>query len=164
MARVRRQYRALLVGDGRARAAAVDRGGGAGVGLGRRDGGGLGHGLVTRDDHTVILEHGKPLIFGKNRDKGIRLNGTTPEIVPLGGDIKEDDLLFHDERAPEPTLAYLLSRMHHPEFPEPLGVFRAVQRPTYEALANQQIATARSQHGEGSLETLFDDGETWVVN
>ncbi|GMU39086.1 MAG: 2-oxoacid:ferredoxin oxidoreductase subunit beta [Phycisphaerae bacterium] len=121
-------------------------------------------GKDTRDDHTVILEHGKPLIFGKNRDKGIRLNGTAPEIVQLGGDIKEDDLLFHDERAPEPTLAYLLSRMHHPEFPEPLGVFRAVQRPTYEALANQQIATARAQHGEGTLEALFDDGETWVVN
>ncbi len=121
-------------------------------------------GKDSRDDHMLALEHGKPLIFGKNRDRGIRLNGTTPEIVLLGGDVKEDDLLFHDEKANEPTLAYLLSRMHHPDFPEPMGVFRAVQRPTYEALVNQQIGTARAQQGEGTLEALFDDGETWVVN
>lgn len=121
-------------------------------------------GKETRDDHTITLEHGKPLIFGKNRDKGIRLNGMTPEIVHLGGGIKEDDLLFHDERAADPSLAYLLSRMHHPEFPEPIGVFRAVERPTYEMLLNQQIATARATLGEGKLESLFDDGETWVVN
>ena len=51
------------------------------------------------------------LIFGKNRDKGIRLHGMVPEVVELGKGITEDDLLFHDEKAPEPSLAYLLSRM-----------------------------------------------------
>ncbi len=63
----------------------------------------------------------------QERDKGIRLNGMEPEVVELGKGITEDDLLFHDEKAPEPSLAYLLSRMRHPEFPEPIGVFRAVE-------------------------------------
>ncbi|MBI3461574.1 MAG: 2-oxoacid:ferredoxin oxidoreductase subunit beta, partial [Planctomycetes bacterium] len=78
---------------------------------------------TIKDDHTLYLEHGKPLIFGKNHDKGIRLNGLEPEIVDLTKGVSEDDLLFHDEKAPEPSLAYLLSRMTHPQFPEPLGVF-----------------------------------------
>ena len=63
----------------------------------------------TKADTTLELVHGKPLIFGKNRDKGIRLNGMDPEVVELGKGITEDDLLFHDEKAPEPSLAYLLS-------------------------------------------------------
>src|SRR5437763_1563903 len=86
---------------------------------------------ATKSDTTLELEHGKPLIFGKNRDKGIRLNVMTPEIVELGKGIKEDDLLFHDEKAMEPSLAYLLSRMKHPNFPEPIGVFREVDKPIY---------------------------------
>ena len=79
----------------------------------------------TKADTTLELEHGKPLIFGKNRDKGIRLNGMDPEVVELGKGITEDDLLFHDEKAAEPSLAYLLSRMRYEDgFPEPIGVFR----------------------------------------
>jgi 2-oxoglutarate ferredoxin oxidoreductase subunit beta len=116
-----------------------------------------------RDENIIELEHGKPLIFGKDRDKGIRLNGTEPEIVQLGGDIKEDDLLFHDEKAVEPTHAYLLSRMRHPEFPEPIGVFRAVNRPTYEEEVNHQVQTAIQKRGEGDLAALFATGDTWTV-
>ncbi|HVX13128.1 MAG TPA: 2-oxoacid:ferredoxin oxidoreductase subunit beta [Pirellulales bacterium] len=114
-------------------------------------------------DTTLELEHGKPLIFGKNRDKGIRLNGINPEVVTLGKGISEDDLLFHDEQAPEPTLAYLLSRMRHPEFPEPIGVFRQVDRPKYDELINSQIAEARQSKGEGDLQKLYTSGDTWTV-
>jgi 2-oxoglutarate ferredoxin oxidoreductase subunit beta len=114
-------------------------------------------------DTTLELEHGKPLIFGKNRDKGIRLNGMNPEVVTLGKGISEDDLLFHDEKAHEPTLAYLLSRMRHPEFPEPIGVFRDVDRPKYDELINSQIAEARSSKGEGDLQKLYFSGDTWTV-
>lgn len=118
----------------------------------------------TKADNTLELEHGKPLIFGKNRDKGIRLNGTTPEVVQLGKGISEDDLLFHDEHVSEPTLAYLLSRMRHPEFPEPIGVFRNVDRPRYEELMSGQITEAKKGKGEGELSKLFNSGETWVVS
>ena len=118
---------------------------------------------ATRADNVVELEHGKPLIFGKDRDKGIRLNGMEPEVVELGKGITEDDLLFHDEKAVEPSLAYLLSRMRHPEFPEPIGVFRAIDAPKYDELLNQQVDDAREKQGDGDLETLFTSGSTWTV-
>jgi len=121
-------------------------------------------GKDTKDDTTLYLEHGKPLIFGKEHDKGIRLNGMEPQIVNLGNGIAEDDLLFHDEKLAEPSLAYLLSRMHHPEFPEPMGVFRCVERPTYENLLMDQVHHATEKQGKGNLEELFDNGESWTVN
>jgi 2-oxoglutarate ferredoxin oxidoreductase subunit beta len=118
----------------------------------------------TKADTTLEVEHGKPMIFGKNRDKGIRLNGIVPEVVELGKGINEDDLLFHDEKLEEPTLAYLLSRMRHPEFPVPIGVLRSVDRPIYEERLHAQIKDAIAKRGEGSLEKLFrDGGETWEV-
>ena len=116
----------------------------------------------TKDDTTIYLEHNKPLVFGKDRNKGIRLNGMDPQIVTLDNGVKEDDLLFHDEQASEPSLAYLLSRMHHPEFPEPMGIFRCVERPTYEELLVSQNTAAR-QKNPGRLEDLLNEGETWVV-
>jgi 2-oxoglutarate ferredoxin oxidoreductase subunit beta len=117
----------------------------------------------TKDDTTVQLEHGKPLIFA-NGTKGIRLNGFNPEVVVLDGSIAQDDLLFHDERAENSQLAFLLSRMRHPEFPEPIGVFRDVLRPTYEAVLNQQIADSTKDGKAGELEALFNSGESWTVS
>ncbi len=119
----------------------------------------------TKAESIIELEHGKPIIFGKNRDKGIRLSGMEPEVVRLGkGGVSEDDLLFHDEKCPEPSLAYLLSRMRNPEFPEPIGVFRAVDRPRYDVLINEQVERAKQERGEGDLNALFRAGETWSVS
>ena len=74
----------------------------------------------VREDRMLVLEHGKPMIFGKDRDKGIRLNGLHPEVVAAGRDgITEDDLLVHDEKAEDPYLAFMLSRMFWPDFPVP---------------------------------------------
>ncbi len=117
----------------------------------------------TKYNTTIELEHGKPLIFGKNRDKGIRLNGLEPEVVELGRGITENDLLFHDERAKNSGLAYLLSRMRQPHFPEPIGVLRAVERPVYEDEMNRQIDSARAKLGDGDLTELFHSGDTWTV-
>jgi len=118
----------------------------------------------TKSEKTLELEHGKPLIFGKNRDKGIRLNGMEPEVVELGKGISEDDLLFHDEKSPEPSLAYLLSRMRvEDDFPEPIGVFRCVDAPRYDKVVNQQMEQAVKDKGKGDLTALFHTGETWTV-
>jgi 2-oxoglutarate ferredoxin oxidoreductase subunit beta len=114
-------------------------------------------------DNTLYLEHGKPLIFGKDRNKGIRLHGLDPEIVTIGNGINIDDLLMHDERAEEPSLAYLLSRMVHPRFPECVGVYRCVQRPTYDELLNKQIEDVVRAKGKGKLEDLFASDDVWVV-
>jgi 2-oxoglutarate ferredoxin oxidoreductase subunit beta len=116
-----------------------------------------------RSDATLELEHGKPLVFGKNRDKGIRLNGMEPEIVTLGSGVTENDLLVHDEKAVQPSLAYLLTRMHYPDFPEPIGVFRAVDRPKYDEMLNAQIDEAVRSRGPGDFDKLFREGDTWKV-
>jgi len=117
-----------------------------------------------RPDHVVELEHRKPLVFGANGDKGIRLKGLKPEVVNLGNGISESELLVHDEKLDEPALAYLLSRLRYPQFPEPIGVLRAVERPTYEALMDGQIEEARKSRGAGDLEALFSAGDSWQVS
>jgi 2-oxoglutarate/2-oxoacid ferredoxin oxidoreductase subunit beta len=118
----------------------------------------------VRSERTVDLEHGRPIVFAKGT-KGIRLNGLRPEVVDLGGDSPwtEKDLLVHDETDPQVTLATLLARMHYPEYPVPLGVFRAIERPTYESMLRDQIESARARSGPGDLERLINSGETWVV-
>jgi 2-oxoglutarate ferredoxin oxidoreductase subunit beta len=118
----------------------------------------------VKADNALYLEHGKPLIFGKDRNKGIRLHTLDPEVVELGNGITVDDLLIHDEKMEEPSLAYLLSRMVYPRFPECVGVFRCVERPTYEDQLNQQMNEVIQKKGRGKLEDLFASEETWVVN
>ena len=118
---------------------------------------------ATRDDTTIEIEHGKPMIFGKDRDKGIRLNGLSPEVVDLKtSGVREDDLLFHDERG-DVLHALLLARMRHPEFPEPIGVFRAVQVPTFDDGMRNQMTEAVAKKGKGDLHKLLTSGDTWHV-
>ena len=117
-----------------------------------------------RDDRTIRLEHGKPLVFGRDRDKGIRLNGLKLEVVDLRRGDSEKDLLIHDIHAPEPNLANLLARMDYPDFPVPLGVFRSVAKPTYDELMEAQVQDAISRSGDGDLERLLNSGDVWVVN
>jgi 2-oxoglutarate ferredoxin oxidoreductase subunit beta len=116
----------------------------------------------TRLDHIVYLEHGKPLIFGKNREKGIRVNGDNLEVVEVAK-VSPDDLLIHDERSANTAHAFRLAQMHYPEMPEPMGVFRAVQKPAYEELMLGQLAAAREKKGPGKLDKLFRAGDTWKV-
>jgi 2-oxoglutarate ferredoxin oxidoreductase subunit beta len=118
----------------------------------------------VKSEHVVELEHGKPLVFGKARDKGIRLRGMTPEVVVNDAGDADSELVVHDEKALEPTWAYLLSRMRHPEFPEPIGVFRAVDRPMYDERLNAQVEEARTRQGPGDLRLLFESGDCWDVN
>ena len=118
----------------------------------------------VRDDRMLVLEHGKPLVFGKERDKGIRLNGLHPEVVTIGEDgITEADLAVHDQYAEDPYLALILSRMFWPEFPVPVGVFRQVQSATQSELIEAQIEQAKAKSGEGDLAQLLLSGETWTV-
>ena len=118
---------------------------------------------ATKDKTNLVLEHGKPMIFDRGK-LGIRMNDMAPEVVNLeSGAIATDDLLFHNEKEPNPAVAFMLSRLQHPEFPEPIGVFRAVERPTYDDAINGQVSAAREQKGEGNLQDLFNGGDTWTV-
>ncbi|HEU4674131.1 MAG TPA: 2-oxoacid:ferredoxin oxidoreductase subunit beta [Candidatus Limnocylindrales bacterium] len=118
----------------------------------------------VREDRMLFLEDGKPMIFGKNRDKGIRLRGLHPEVVQLGDGVTEDDLLVHDETADDPYLALILSRMWWPDFPVPVGIFRRVERPTHDALMTEQIDQAIASRGDGDLAKALNSGETWTVD
>jgi len=118
----------------------------------------------VRDDRMLFLEHGRPMIFGKDRDRGIRLVGLRPEVVVIGQDgITESDLLVHDAHAEDPYLALILSRMFWPEFPVPVGVLRDISRPTHDQLIAEQIRTAKEKSGEGDLAKALFAGETWTV-
>ncbi|CAN5819262.1 2-oxoacid:ferredoxin oxidoreductase subunit beta [soil metagenome] len=118
----------------------------------------------VRDDRMLVLEHGRPMIFGKERNRGIRLNGLHPEVVELGNGVVEEDLLVHNEEAEDPYLAYMLSRMWWPQFPVPVGVLRRIGRPTHDQLMQAQVEDARARHGEGDLGELLVSGETWTVD
>jgi 2-oxoglutarate ferredoxin oxidoreductase subunit beta len=116
---------------------------------------------AIKADHQLVLEHGKPLIFGKNRDKGVRMSGNRPEVVTLGNGVTEADLIVHDET--NLALAFMLGNLQAP-LPTPIGVFYATSRPTYDAAMNAQMAEARAKQGEGNLADLLKRGDTWTVN
>jgi 2-oxoglutarate ferredoxin oxidoreductase subunit beta len=117
----------------------------------------------VRDDKTLLLEHGKPLVFGKERRKGLRWNGASIEAVELTDGVKESELLVHDEKAEQSCLSYYLAKLGEPDFPVPLGVFRAVERPTYEGLVEEQVVEAKKKPGATDLQALIDAGDTWIV-
>ena len=118
----------------------------------------------VRSDKLLVLEHGKPMIFGKEKNLGIRLVGLEPEVVTIGKDgVREQDILVHDEKRREPTLAYLLSRMTYPEFPVPMGVFYTATRPRLEEALEKQATQATASMGAGSLDRLLKGGATWTV-
>jgi 2-oxoglutarate ferredoxin oxidoreductase subunit beta len=118
----------------------------------------------VRQDRVLYLEHGKPMIFGKDRNLGIRMNGAHPEVVTIGENgITEADILIHDINLEDPSVAFMLARMEQPDFPQPVGVFRAVERPSYDHMLAEQIETAIAKSGPGTLEKLIYSGDTWTV-
>ena len=116
----------------------------------------------VRDDNIAFLEDGQPLIFGKDRDKGIRMNGTAPEVVRLA-DVDEADLVVHHENIDNPSYAYMLSRMENPSMPLPFGILRSVDRPAYTDMLDHQVNQSIADKGEGDLQALFSAGDTWTV-
>ena len=119
----------------------------------------------VRDDAMIEIEHGKPLLFGKEHNRGIRMRHSDMhlEAVELGNGVSESDLIVHDEYAPDSYLAYMLARMEYPDYPVPIGVFRDVTKPTYEEMLAGQIQTATERMGPGNLEKLINSGDTWII-
>jgi len=109
---------------------------------------------VCDRDKVLYLEHGKPMIFGKDRNQGIRMNGAHPEVVTIGeGGITEADILVHDINLQDPSVAFMLARMEQPDFPQPVGVFSArSSAPSYDQMLTDQIDTAIAKSGPGTLE------------
>jgi len=119
---------------------------------------------ATKDDNTIILEEGKPMIFGKDNDKGIRLNGLALEVVRLGENgITEKDLLVHDPDHSDTGIQMMIAGMTPPAFPMALGVIRRVKQVTYEVLLENQIAHARETSPIKNMDDLLRSGNTWSV-
>jgi 2-oxoglutarate ferredoxin oxidoreductase subunit beta len=119
----------------------------------------------VKDDKQLVLEHDKPLVFGAKRDKAVRISPSgLPEVVTVGegpGQVPLASLPVHDETHQSPAYAFLLSQLDTPEFPVPVGVLRAVERPTYEELVRDQETLARKREPAATLEKLWNMGETW---
>jgi len=118
----------------------------------------------ARGDNQLLVEHGQPLIFGKEVKKGVRLNGLIPEIVEIGANgVTENDILVYDETDSSGAMAFMLSQFKHPAQPVPLGVFRAIERPSFDEMTHAQMDAAKEAKGEGDIMDLLHSGETWEV-
>ena len=120
---------------------------------------------AAKPENTLYLEHGKPLVFGSKGDKGIRLNGLRPEIIQLNnGKYTLDDVMVHDQHSHDPLLADFPSVLAEiPGFPHPMGIFRSIEEPCYEALIDEQVNQAKERLGKPTLDSILDSGDSWIV-
>jgi 2-oxoglutarate ferredoxin oxidoreductase subunit beta len=118
----------------------------------------------ARPHNLIPLEHGKPIRFGPDGEKGVMLTGQGRATIVDVAEVGEDKILIHDEQRPEPGLAFMLSRLARGPFePTPIGVFRAIERPDYGALVQSQLVDAQDKRGPGDLAKLLASGATWQV-
>ncbi len=119
-----------------------------------------------RVDAGLRLQHGQPLVTGsEGRRRGIRIDSGVPAVIDLadGADISTADIAVHNENHHSPAYAFALASMERPNFPLPIGVFRAVESATYDGMLEQQMEQAMELRGAGDLRNLLHSGETWTV-
>jgi 2-oxoglutarate ferredoxin oxidoreductase subunit beta len=124
--------------------------------------------LITAKDARprmlIPLAHGEPIRFGPEGEFGVVMDGGSARVVEVA-DVGEDRLVVHDEQREDPSLAFALSRLASgPTTPTPVGVFRAVERPDYGTMVNQQLVAAAERRGPGDLDALLRSGSTWTVS
>jgi len=118
----------------------------------------------VREDNTLYVEDGQPLLFGAEKSKGLRLVGTRFEVVEIGSDASVEDCLVWDSKNPDPSMAFMLSQLASPAFPTPIGVLRASAEPAYEKAVVDQIEHEVEKTGHGTLESLIYSGDVWKVS
>jgi len=117
-----------------------------------------------REDRTILLEHGKPMIFGRERNKGLILNGMNFEVVTIGENgITEKDLLVHDATDEDTSMHLKLIGMEYPQYPVALGVIRKVKAPVYDQALEAQIAAVQSTTNIRTFHDLAKEGDVWEV-
>jgi len=115
----------------------------------------------TRDETTIVLKQGEPMIFGKNRDKGLKLDGLKLKVVKLGNGITEKDILVHDCEENIPGIHTMLANMRYPGYPVALGVIRCVSAPTYDMSLKSQIVKVQKDSKIKNVDDLLRSGSTW---
>ncbi len=118
----------------------------------------------TAEDRQLILKQGEPMIFGKNRDKGLVLGPKGLEVVTIGENgITEKDILVHDMTTQDPSIHLMLAQMKLPDYPVALGVIRSVEAPTYDQLLEDQITKAKAESKIQCVDDLLNSGDTWEI-
>jgi len=118
----------------------------------------------TKDDYQLILHHGEKMLFGKNKEKGIRMRRNGLEVVRIGPNGEGmDKVLVHDMYNPNPGVHLMLAKMMPPRFPLALGVIRAAEFPTYDKLVQQQIVVSKATSKIQSVDDLLNSGDTWEI-
>jgi len=121
-------------------------------------------GKEVRDDRTIILKHGEPMVFGKDNDKGLVLDGLKLKVVKIGENgVTFDKLIVHDAHEPNPGIQYMLANMRYPDYPVALGVIRSIEGHTYESDVEEQIKDIQKTSKIKCMEDLLHSGSTWVV-
>jgi 2-oxoglutarate/2-oxoacid ferredoxin oxidoreductase subunit beta len=121
-------------------------------------------GKEVRDERTLILKHGEPMIFGKENRKGLVLDGLKLKVVTPGENgITEKNLLIHNASEPNPGIHYMLANMRYPEYPVALGVIRSVAGHTYETDVEEQILEVQKDAKIKNMDDLLRSGSTWKV-
>jgi 2-oxoglutarate ferredoxin oxidoreductase subunit beta len=122
-------------------------------------------GRDQRAEMLIPLEHGRPIRFGQDAERGVVLDSQGRAHIVDVADVGEDALLVHDEAREDPGLAFTLSRIARgPYEPTPIGVFRAVERPDYGSQVEAQLIAAQERKGAGDLTALLHSGTTWTVS
>jgi 2-oxoglutarate ferredoxin oxidoreductase subunit beta len=119
------------------------------------------YGVKTRKDTLVYLHHGEKMLYGKSVEKGLSVDGFKFRSVDAGTHASQ--IYTHDETEETGSIASMLSKLNHPEFPVPLGVFRAIKRPVYHEMMHAQIEMARKAGGEADIKKLVRGSKTWTV-
>ena len=119
-------------------------------------------GRDVRDDHQIFLEHGKPMVFGKERNKGLMMKCNKMEVVTIGENgVTEDDLIIHNTKDVDDTNHYRLVRMGLPEFPVAMGVIRAIETDVYESQMFDQVQHARKTTKIKTMDDLLLSGNVF---
>jgi 2-oxoglutarate ferredoxin oxidoreductase subunit beta len=117
-----------------------------------------------RAERQLILEHGKPMIFGHENEKGIVMENGRLKVAIIGENgVTEDDILVHDASEADPILHLALINMHFPDFPVAFGVIRAVPAPVYDIEMAAQIKHVQQKRKVTCADELFNSGNTWKV-
>jgi len=122
-------------------------------------------GRSNSDEERILLRHGEPIRFGTGGRFGIVERNLEPQVVNLGGDnVSERELLVHDAQATSPALGALLAALEPPDFPMALGIFRDINKPTYDTLLLSQIAAAIAHRAHGDASNLLNAVTTWEID
>lgn len=118
-----------------------------------------------KDDRQIVLRHGEPMIFGKNKDKGLILDAEhlKLKVVELGDKYSEKDLLVHNAEELNPGMHLMLANMQYPEHPVAFGVIRSVDAPTYDGSVAKQVKEVKLKSAIKSVDDLLNSGTTWKV-